>query len=132
MASSLDILAAAADPDLLARATARAAAAGVVDPTFNVGDKALALVLAAADSDGALVADKYAYAAAVIAADLTYAEQVLAEKQADVAVAQANVDAVLARETPGRNLAAVTDEHLDHAIAALITAGVLIARPAGA
>lgn len=103
MATSNQILAASSDKELEQRFVAIAASKGVENPRYWVADRMMQLANAIV-TDGQTIADVYAYA------DDNHRQAV-----ADL---QAQLDGL---QTPGANLAAVTDTHLRSAIDALTT-----------
>lgn len=103
MATSNQILAASSDKELEQRFIAIAASKGIENPRYWVADRMLQLA-ATVVADGQTVADVYAYADTV--------------RQQRVTELQAELDSL---QTPGADLAAVTDTHLASAIDALTT-----------
>lgn len=93
MASSTAIIAAARDNDLLQRAIAIAAEAGLKNPEGELAHRMFDLATAPVTDDGSTVASLYEYAQAV-------REEAIAKVPPE----------------PGANPAAITDEHLRYAI----------------
>lgn len=97
--TSQAIISAAKDPDLRERIVAIAAKMKVKNPSYFVDSNLLELASTAVDSSGdSSIATVYEYA-------YTHHAQALA-----------------ALTPPGKNLAAVTDEHIEHALGALLAA----------
>jgi hypothetical protein len=126
---STSILAASRDAQLLDRASVIAVMQGVPDPHLVLMGNALRFALAPVDDAGNTVATVYDYASTVRAQALTAARAVVADRQAALDAAEADLRDVEQLPPVGSDLAAVTDSHLTHAITALITAGVLTGSP---